>query len=246
MRYCGVVVGPEYQHLCRLEEVRAAEPPIRLRATFYEPGTVAEVLAELSATPDAVIAVAAPQSAPAEGERRACDTALLRRGVTPHPALDSGLDLFAGLESLGLFRPSVDAAAAPEGEEDAPVEAEGTVEEGAFRDAPVIEVNADGVFCALQARRVPAKRHPLGVLLRIDELVQDHVEDPGGELWHRRIEEIEAAACALAAHRYAVGHASWLGDPDEAVVVLPGARLPASFSAEGVIPPVPRVSLGSG
>ena len=42
------------------------------------------------------------------------------------------------------------------------------------------------------------------------------MEDTGGELWHRRIEELDAVACALCAHRYAVGHASWLGDPGRA------------------------------
>ena len=50
-------------------------------------------------------------------------------------------------------------------------------------------------------------------------------------------------ACALAAHRYAVGHACWVGDPAEAVVVLPGSRLPEVFSADGVLPDVPRQPL---
>ena len=65
--------------------------------------------------------------------------------------------------------------------------------------------------------------------------------DEGGDLWHRRIEEIDAAACALAAHRYAVGHA--LGEPDEAVVVLPGSSIPAEFETRGVLPPVERLQL---
>ena len=67
--------------------------------------------------------------------------------------------------------------------------------------------------------------------------------DDGGDLWHRRIEEIDAVACALCAHRYAVGHACWLGDPDEGVVVLPGASIPAEFSRQGVMPPVERLHL---
>jgi hypothetical protein len=71
------------------------------------------------------------------------------------------------------------------------------------------------------------------------------VEDAGGDLWSRRIEEVEAAAAALGAHRYAVGHAAWLGDPDEGVVVLPGSYPPEVFSSEGVVPPVPRARLGS-
>ena len=74
-------------------------------------------------------------------------------------------------------------------------------------------------------------------------LEQHHIADDGGDLWHRRIEEIEAAAAALCAHRYAVGHACWVGRPDEGVIVLPGSRLPDSFSGEGVLPPVERVIL---
>ena len=48
---------------------------------------------------------------------------------------------------------------------------------------------------------------------------------------------------ALAAHRYAVAHASWVGDPDEGVIVLPGSRIPERFSADGVLPAVPREPL---
>jgi hypothetical protein len=127
---------------------------------------------------------------------------------------------------------------APESEEHT-----GPVEEGAYGRFPLFETNADGVFYALQGRRLPAKRHPFGLLKRIEELAGDHVTDDGGDLWHRRIEEIDAIVCALCAHRYAVGHASWLGDPEEGVVVLPGASIPSEFSRQGVIPPVERLHL---
>jgi hypothetical protein len=50
-------------------------------------------------------------------------------------------------------------------------------------------------------------------------------------------------ACALSAHRYAVGHASWLGDPSGGVAVLPGAGLPETFRTSGVLPPVERLQL---
>jgi hypothetical protein len=49
---------------------------------------------------------------------------------------------------------------------------------------------------------------------------------------------------ALCAHRFAVGHACWVGDPAQGVIVLPGSRLPERFSGEGVVPPVTRVPLG--
>jgi hypothetical protein len=79
--------------------------------------------------------------------------------------------------------------------------------------------------------------------LRIEELLGDRVTDEGGDLWHRRIEELDAVACALSAHRYAVGHASWIGDPSEGVVVLPGSGLPRTFRSSGVLPPVERLQL---
>lgn len=236
MNYCGIAVGHELQQLCRVEEMRTDDPPIRLRATFYEPGSPAEVVEEIASLGDVVVAVGAPQGEPGEGrELRACDAALRRRGVAPKPLVEAGLALYDALAELNVFLPDapLDADVGPDGEQ------EGLVEEGIFREAALFEVNVDAVFCALQGRRVPARRHPLGVLTRIDELDED-LEDPGGDLWSRRMEEIEAAAAALCAHRYAVGHAAWLGDPEEGVVVMPGARPPAVFSSEGVIPRVPR------
>ena len=90
---------------------------------------------------------------------------------------------------------------------------------------------------------MPAKRHPLGIHRRIQELVDDHVIDEGGDFWHRRVEEIEAAGTALCAHRYAVGHASWVGDDADGAIVLPGASLPNEFARTGVVPPVERLQL---
>ena len=238
MDYCGVAVGPEFHHLCVLREVRVEEPPVRLEAVFYEPGGVEALLAELAGHPDAVIGVGAPGAEGAEGRPRRADADLAARGVPGQSAEPAAARLYAGLAPRGLFRPEPSADEAHAGA--------GLVDEGAFRRAAVFETNVEGIFCALQARRLPARRHPLGVLRRVQELADDHVLDPGGDLWHRRIEEIEAAATALCAHRYAVGHACWVGDPDEGVVVLPGSRLPARFSAEGVLPAVPRAPLAGG
>ncbi len=231
MRYCGVVPAQRSLQLAMLEEVRTPEPPIRLSAIFFEPGSPAQVAGELRALPEAVVAVGAPLAGRQEGRPgRDCDTLLERRGVAPHPATTTTHDLAELLGDLTAFSPDGDGRS-------------GRVDEGAYHDFPLFETNADGVFCALQRRRLPARRHPLGVQLRIEELEGDHVIDEGGDLWHRRIEELDAAACALCAHRYAVGHASWLGDPDEAVVVLPGSSLPHEFSRRGVLPPVERVQL---
>jgi hypothetical protein len=112
------------------------------------------------------------------------------------------------------------------------------VPEGAYADTPLFPTDPDRVFWALQGRRLPAKRHPYGMQLRIEELEDDRIEDESGDLWHRRIEEIDALACALCAHRFAVGHASWMDG-----VVLPGTSLPGEFSTRGVMPPVERITL---
>ena len=232
MRYCGIVAGGGYMHLCAIEEVREAEPPIRLRATFFEPGSAEQVAEAVRGFgDDAAVAVATPMARPREGrELRVADAELRRRGVFPLPFDDAGRRLFQALVNRGTFEPDAG-------------DFEGTVPEGAYDAMPVFETNPDGVFCALHGQRVPAKRHPLGIQRRIVELLEDHVEDDGGELWFRRIEEIDAAAAALCAHRYAVGHACWVGDPAEGVIVLPGSHLPESFSAEGAVPHVPREPL---
>ena len=214
-----------------LEEVRTAEPPIRLSALFFEPGNAEQVAAELRALSDVVLAIGAPLSSTGDGTPRATDTLLAARGVTPQ-APNAELVRLAGLlDGMAVYRPEEHA------------EESGPVGEGAYRAFPLFETNADGVFCSLQGRRLPAKRHPLGMQLRIGELAGDHVVDEGGDLWHRRIEELDAAACALCAHRYAVGHASWVGAPEDGVIVLPGSSLPNEFPRAGVLPPVERLQL---
>ncbi|HZG49482.1 MAG TPA: DUF429 domain-containing protein [Thermoleophilaceae bacterium] len=232
MHYCGVVPTQGALQLAMLEEVRTPEPPIRLSAIFYEPGSAEQVADELGSIGELVVAVGAPLAEPREGRaERDCDALLLRLGVAPVPASRETRSLAEGLRALPAFYP---------GETDA---SEGPVGEGAYHRHPLFETNADAVFCALQGRRLPAKRHPLGMQMRIEELSGDRVTDEGGELWHRRSEEIDAAACALCAHRYAVGHACWLGDPEEALIVLPGSSVPSELPTRGVLPAVERLKL---
>jgi len=178
--------------LALLEEVRDAEPPIRLSALFYEPGTPEQVAAELRTLGDVVVGIG------------------------------SGAHELADQLDLGIFQ-------AEDGD---------PVPEGAYTDTPLFPTDPDRVFWALQGRRLPAKRHPYGMQLRIDELEEDRIVDEGGDLWHRRVEELDALACALCAHRFAVGHAVWMDG-----VVLPGTSLPHEFSTRGVMPPVERISL---
>jgi Protein of unknown function (DUF429) len=231
MHYCGVVPLRGALQLAILEEVRATEPPIRLGALFFEPGSAGQLAAELRSLGDVVVGVGAPlRRARGEGRERDCDALLARRGVAAQAADEESLALVELLDWMRAFAPDEPAL-------------DGGVQEGAYSDFPLFETNADAVFCALQGHRLPAKRHPFGIQLRIEELAGDHVVDAGGKLGHRRIEELDAAACALCAHRYAVGHACWLGDPDEGVVVLPGSSLPDEFQREGVLPPVERLEL---
>jgi hypothetical protein len=193
MHYCGVVPMQRALQLALLEEVRDPDPPIRLSALFYEPGTPEQVADELSGL--GAIAV----------------------GIGP------GAEALAGTIGLPAFEPGAEGGAVPD---------------GAYQETPLFPTDPDRVFWALQGRRLPAKRHPYGIQLRIAELIGDRVSDEGGDLWHRRIEEIDALACALCAHRFAVGHASFIDG-----IVLPGTSLPEQFSTKGVLPPVERLKL---
>jgi hypothetical protein len=185
--------------LALIEEVRDPEPPIRLTAVFYEPGSAAQLAAELRTFGDIVVGV----------------------GPGGEPLAEAlGLPMYEAEDGNGDRLKSV------------------LVPEGAYQETPVFPTDPDQVFWALQGRRLPAKRHPYGMQLRIAELIGDRISDEGGDLWHRRIEEIDALACALCAHRFAVGHASWRDG-----VVLPGTSLPEQFSTRGVIPPVERINL---
>jgi hypothetical protein len=193
MHYCGVVPMQQALQLALLEEVRDPEPPIRLSALFYEPGSAEQLVAELRRLGDLVVGFA------------------------------RGAEALAETLELPTFQADDDEAPVPD---------------GAYQETPVFPTDPDRVFWALQGRRLPAKRHPYGMQLRIAELIGDRISDEGGDLWHRRIEEIDALACALCAHRFAVGHASWTDG-----VVLPGTSLPREFSTRGVIPPVERLKL---
>jgi hypothetical protein len=221
VHYCGIVPAQRTLQLAMLEEVRAPEPPIRLSAIFFEPGSADQVAAELRSLGEFVVGISAPLS----GRH----SELERRGVPPLPESPDATRVVELLD-LPLFDPRDGHGVS------------GAVPEGAYHEFPLFETHADGVFYALQGGRLPAKRHPFGMQMRIDELLDDHITDEGGDLWHRRIEEIDATACALCAHRYAVGHASWVRD-DNGVVVLPGTGLPQGSARQSVVPPVERLQL---
>ncbi|MBA3261932.1 MAG: hypothetical protein H0T69_05600, partial [Thermoleophilaceae bacterium] len=74
MHYCGVVPVQGSLQLAMLEEVRAPDPPIRLSALFYEPGSAEDVARELLKLSDVVIGIGAPLAGPRNGRPgRDCD-----------------------------------------------------------------------------------------------------------------------------------------------------------------------------
>jgi hypothetical protein len=102
--------------LAMLDEVRAPEPPIRLSAIFFEPGSADQVAAELRSLGDVVLGVGAPLS----GRH----PELEQRGVPPQPESPEAARL---VELLGLpvFTPD------DHGDTDGPVP------EGAYQDFPL-------------------------------------------------------------------------------------------------------------
>src|SRR3954451_1844586 len=98
MRYCGVVGAGPYLQLVTLEEVRTEEPPIRLHARFYEPGSPEAVGNEIRAFGEVVLGIGAALSS----ETRLAGEDLRRRGVSPLAAHDGAEALVATL-GLGLF-----------------------------------------------------------------------------------------------------------------------------------------------
>jgi hypothetical protein len=231
MQYCGIVPAGASFQLCALQETPTVEPPERLQATFYDPGVGADVAAAVQGLGEIAVALAVPMSATAAGERtRLCDDLLTHAGVAPAPFSEQAAEIWDRLsDQLKPFEPDGEP---PQGDVD-----------GSAASRSVFETNVEAIFCALQERRMPAKRHPLGIQRRVAQLVDRRVIDAGGDLWHRRLEELEAAAVALCAHRFAIGRARWVGDPGEGVIVLPGSGELRPFSTEGVLPPVARVPL---
>src|SRR4051812_38550339 len=98
MRYCGVTAAGPYLQLATLEEVRTEEPPVRLHARFYEPGSPKQVVDELRRFDDAVIGIGASLGP----EARLAGEELRRRGVVPGPAHEGARALVETL-SLPLF-----------------------------------------------------------------------------------------------------------------------------------------------
>jgi len=251
MRFCGIDVSakPGNQQLCTLHERKGTEG-VELVATFYAPGTVAEVARTIQGfgRAEAVVGIDAPSGrrlgllgpgAPARRtlglpdgryERmRVCDAVLYRRGLPlyPVPSADEAAPdwMTVGFE---LFE-----ALSPLGRyvpESAKGELEGPVGSAAMRSGRVFETYPDAIFCALLGHRPPPKRTPGGGQRRIAALKVKGVSDDDGGLWHRTLDEIDACAAAYAAYALCVGLGTWVGDPAEGVMVIPTAHLLPHYS----------------
>ncbi len=249
MRYCGIDVSakPANQQLVTLHERRGSDG-VELVATFYTPGSVERVARTIEGfgRGQTVVAVDAPSArrldllapgAPArealrlpEGryERmRVCDAMLFRRGLPLYPVPAAGqaaaaweqwmlvgFELFEALAGLEVFRPP---------------NLEGRYEGRVGETAPALgrlcETYPDAIFCALLGHRPSPKRTPWGLQQRIAVLRDRGVVDEDGGLWHRTLDELDACAAAYTAYAMATGLGTWVGDPDEGVIVLPTQEL---------------------
>ena len=262
MRYCGIDVSAakDRQQLCTLHERRGAESG-ELVATFYEPGSVESVARTVGGFGlEAVVAIDAPSGhrldllAPGSPLRsvlglpegryersRVCDALLFRRRLPLYPVpaagqalarweawIGVGFELFGALETLELYRPETDGAL------------EGPVGDTALRHGRVCETYPDAVFCGLLGHRPPPKRTPWGLQQRIAALKLRGIVDDDGGLWQRTVDELDACAAAYAAYALAEGFGSWVGDPEEGVIVLPVDQLEATYER---LPPPRRAPL---
>ena len=261
MRYCGIDVSasPENQQLVTLHERRGAESG-ELVATFYETGSVERVARTVLGfgRGETVVAIDAPSGhrldllaagrplRPALGlpdgryeRQRVCDALLFRRRLPLYPVpsaaealtrwqtwIGAGFELFAALQPLGLYRPASGGAL------------EAPVGEGALRFGRVCETYPDAVFCSLLGHRPPPKRTPGGLQQRIAALRLRGVVDDDGGLWQRTVDELDACAAAYAAYALSEGFGSWVGEPEEGVIVLPVEQLEPTYGPL----PLPRRS----
>lgn len=262
MRYCGIDVSakPGNQQLCTLRE-RSGEDGVELVATFYATGSVEDVARTvLGFGGESVVAVDAPSGhrldllAPGQPLRdtlglpegrferhRVCDALLFRRRLPLYPVpsaaqalstweawIGVGFELFGALDGLGVYRP-------PAGER-----VQGPVGAGALAHGRLCETYPDAVFCSLLGHRPRPKRTPWGLQERIAALRTRGVVDEDGGLWHRTLDELDACAAAFAAYTLAAGEGSWVGDPQEGVIVLPVTELRDRYDP---LPPPTRAPL---
>ncbi len=264
MRYCGIDVSARSgnQQLVTLHE-RRGSGGLELVATFYAPGSVAEVAATIQGFgASAVVGIDAPSGhrldllqrgaalretlGVPEGRyetMRVCDTLLFRRGLPLYPvpnasqprkAWDAWMDV--GFELFAALEWLGRYFPAPGGAYEAAV---GT---NAVHEGRLFETYPDAIFCTLLGHRPSPKRTPWGLQQRIASLKQKGVVDEDGGLWHRTLDELDACAAAYTAYALAAGIGTWVGDVEEGVIVLPTTDLASRYDK---LPPPARAPLVS-
>ena len=261
--YCGVDISakPANQQLVTLHERRGAEG-LELVATFYAPGTVEQVARTIQGFGAGETVVGGrravrPPARPARAGRaaraalglpdgryermRVCDALLFRRGLPLYPVPAEGQpphDLGAlDRGRLRAVRRARVARALPAGGRGA---YQGDVGAGALGHGRLCETYPDAIFCALLGHRPSPKRTPWGLQQRIAALKPRAIVDEDGGLWHRTLDELDACAAAYAAYGLAAGLGTWVGDPEEGVIVLPTADLLDRYEK---LPPPARAAL---
>jgi predicted nuclease with RNAse H fold len=263
LRYCGIDVSarPGNQQLVTLHERRSADG-LELIATFYGPGSAEQIARTIEGfgRGQSVVGVDAPSGhrldllaagSPVraaigvpEGryERmRVCDALLFRRGLPLYPVpkqgqpqtaweqwMHVGFEIYAALDAVGPYTPP------PAPTYEAPVG------DAALAHGALFETYPDAIFCSLLGHRPSPKRTPWGLQQRIAALKQKGVVDEDGGLWHRTLDELDACAAAYAAYALAAGHGTWVGDPQEGVIVLPTSELLDRYDK---LPPPSRQAL---
>jgi predicted nuclease with RNAse H fold len=260
--FCGIDVSAKStnQQLVTLHERRTAGET-ELVATFYEPGSVADVASTVHGfAGDAVVAVDAPSGrrldllAPGRPLRatldlpegryerhRVCDALLFRRNLPLYPVPAAGQALARWEQWIGvgfeLFA-ALDGLGLYRPQADGAVQA--PVGEGAVRDGRLAETYPDAIFSSLLGHRPSPKRTPWGLQQRIAALRLRAVVDEDGGLWHRTLDELDACAAAYAAYTLVNGSGSWVGDPREGVILLPVEQLLERYAP---LPPPTREQL---
>ena len=212
MRYCGVVAAQGLLQLAMLEEVRTRSRRSACARASTSRARPSRWRRSCARSDDVVVARGGPLGPPRRARGRALRRRSCRsRGVPPRRPRPR--DVAGWSELLAGLVPSRPAGGRPGGRR----------ARGRLRgDAACSRRTPTASSARCTGRRLPAQAAPARHAAADRGAARRARQDDGGDLWHRRIEEIDAVAAALAAHRFAVGHACWVGDPAEGVIVLPG------------------------
>ena len=232
-------------------------------ATFYTPGSGEQIARTIEGfgRGQSVVGVDAPSGhrldllAPGSPVRaaigvpegryermRVCDALLFRRGLPLYPVPKQGQPqtaweqwMYVGFQLYEALAPTRQATTRRRR-----ATYEAPVGDAALAHGALFETYPDAIFCSLLGHRPSPKRTPWGLQQRIAALKQKGVVDEDGGLWHRTLDELDACAAAYAAYALSAGHGTWVGDPQEGVIVLPAAELLDRYDKLPPPPPGPR------